>query len=106
MTGALDKVQMRLVSFKPLVKGALRGFANIQLPNGLTVNDCPVCLTNGKAWASLPSKPVLDRDGRQVEVGGKRQYAAILAWQSRETADRWSAAVIDLVERANPEALT
>jgi hypothetical protein len=49
-----DPKPMRLVSFKPLVKDALRGLANVQLPNGLLINDCPICISKGKAWASLP----------------------------------------------------
>jgi hypothetical protein len=96
--------QMRLVSFKPLIKGALRGFANIELPNGLKIDDCTVCISNGRAWASLPSKPVLDRDGRHVEKDGKKQYAAILHWPDRETSDRWSEAVVALVRAEHPEA--
>jgi hypothetical protein len=96
--------RMRLASFKPLVKGALRGFATVVLPSELKIEECPICISNGKAWASLPSKPVL-RDGRQVEKDGKKQFAAILAWPDRETADRWSNAVIELVRAEHPEAL-
>ena len=97
--------RMRLASFKPLVKGALRGFANVELPNGLKIDECPVCVSNGKAWASLPSKPVL-RDGRQIERDGKKQFAAILAWPDRETADRWSNALVALIRAQHPEALS
>jgi len=95
--------QMRLISFKAINKGALIGFATVELPIGLTISDCPVCLSGGKAWASLPSKPVLDRDGRHAEKSGKRQYTAILAWPDRETANRWSDAVIALVHAEHPE---
>jgi hypothetical protein len=63
-----DPKPMRLVSFKPLVKDALRGLANVQLPNGLLINDCPICISKRKAWASLPGKLVLGRDGRKVEA--------------------------------------
>ena len=97
--------RMRLISFKPLVKGALRGFVNVELPNELTVTDCPVCTSGGKVWASLPSKPVLDRDGKHVEINGKRQYCAILSWADRQTADRWSEAVVALLREAHPDAL-
>jgi DNA-binding cell septation regulator SpoVG len=96
---------MRLVSFKPLVKGALRGFANVELPNGLRIDDCPICVGGNGAWAALPSKPVLDREGKQVETDGKRQYAALLHWPDRETQDRWSDAVVALVRQAHSEAL-
>jgi hypothetical protein len=36
---------------------------------------------------------------------GKPQYANIMRWRTRELADRWSAAVIELVRQANPDAL-
>ncbi len=100
-----DHPRMRLVSFKPLTKGALRGFATVQLPIGLTIEDCPVLVGTNGPWATLPGKPVIGRDGRQVNVGGKSQYAAILKWRDRELADRWSAAVVELVRQHHPDAL-
>src|ERR1700676_42425 len=94
---ALDqKPRLRLISFKPLRKNSLRGFANLELPNGLRISDCPVLVSNGKAWATLPSKPVLDRDGKQVEVESKRRYCALIEWKSRELADGFSQAVVTL----------
>ena len=42
---------------------------------------------------------------RHVEQGGKKKYAPILQWADRATADRWSAAVVDLVRQHNPDAL-
>lgn len=101
MTGAGDRPRMTLEAFKPLRKGALIGFASVRLPAGLLIADCPVCTSHGKTWASLPSKPVLDRDGRHVEKDGKKQYAAILQWSDRATADRWSAALVELVRASH-----
>jgi hypothetical protein len=104
MTGTMPR-RMRLVSFKPLAKGALRGFAHLELPNGLRITDCPVLTSNGKAWATLPSKPVLDREGRHVEVSGKKQYASILEWRDRDLSDRFSSAVVELVRAKHSDAL-
>ena len=98
-----DRPRMRLEGFKALRKGSLLGFASIRLPNGLTVADCPIFMSHEKCWASLPSKPVLDREGRHVEQAGKKRYASILSWDDRATADRWSAAVVDLVREQYPE---
>src|SRR6516165_3189519 len=53
-----------LVAWHPTVKGALQGFATVEFPIGFRLIDCPVLVSNGKAWVSLPGKPVLDRDGR------------------------------------------
>jgi DNA-binding cell septation regulator SpoVG len=105
MTGADTRPRMRLLAFKPLRKGSLIGFAEVTLPNGLTISDIPVCTSHGKVWASLPSKAILDRDGRHVEQDGKRKYVPILQWADRSTNDRWSDAVIALVRERHPDAL-
>jgi hypothetical protein len=104
--GRPEPKRMRLIGFKAVEGGgALRGFASIELPSGLQVQDCPILVGQNGPWAALPSKPVLDRDGRHVETNGKRQYAALLKWRDRDLTNRWSAAVIELVRAAHPEAL-
>jgi hypothetical protein len=105
MTDIDDRPRMTLEAFRPMVKGALRGFATVRLPIGLLIADIPVCTSHGKVWASLPSKPILDRDGRHAEEGGKKKYAPILAWSDRVTADKWSDAVVALVREQHPDAL-
>jgi hypothetical protein len=100
-----EKSQMRLISFKPLVKGSLRGFATVQLPIGLTIEDCPVLVGRNGAWAALPAKPVLDREGRQVKPDGKPQYIPVLKWRDRDLTDRFSAAVVDLIRSQHPADL-
>jgi hypothetical protein len=92
---------MRLVSWRPRVKNSLRGFAVIELPNGLKIHDVAVLVSHGKAWASMPPKPVLDRIGKRVELDGKRQYAP----GDRSIANRFSNAVVTLVREAHPNPL-
>ena len=97
---------MTLLSWRPFIKNSLRGFAEVELPSGLRISDIPVLVGRNGPWASLPSKPILDRDGAQKrDANGKPQYAPILAWRDRELSDRFSAAVIELVRAANPGAL-
>jgi hypothetical protein len=48
---------------------------------------------------------MLDPDGRHVIRDGKSQNVAILRWRSRELADKFSAAVVDLVRRTHAAAL-
>jgi hypothetical protein len=97
--------KMGRIFWKPLVKNSLRGFATVEWPIGLKLVDCPVCVPNGKTWASLPSKPVLDREGKHAEVSRKKQYASILERRDRELANRFSDAVLNLVRAQHPEAL-
>lgn len=100
-----ERPRMRLISWKPLRKNSLRGFATVELPIGLKIVDCLVLVSNGKAWATLPSKPVLDAEGRHAKPDGKAQYASVLEWRSRDLSDRFSAAVVALVRERHLEDL-
>jgi hypothetical protein len=75
-----------------------------QLPSGLQIDDIAVHVREGRAWASLPARLMLDADGRHVVRECKPQYATIMRRRTRELADRWSATV-ELVREANPDAL-
>jgi hypothetical protein len=97
--------RMRLISFKRLPRGALRGFANIKLPNVLRISECPVFVSGDKAWAALPAKPAFDRSGKRIQVNGKGQFSTIIEWPSREVRDRFSTALVELVRNAHPGAL-
>ena len=101
-----EQKRMRLIAWKPLVKNSLRGFATVLLPIGLKISDVPVLISNGKTWASLPSKPQVDKDGRHKrDVNGKLAYTAILEWKDRDLSDRFSQAVVALVRAEHPDAL-
>ena len=105
MSAENGRRRLRLVSFKTLKKGGLLGFATIEMAPGLTIADCPLQSSRGRVWCGLPAKPVLDPEGRQVEVSGKKQYAAILKWRDRDLSDRFSERVVELVREQYPEAL-
>lgn len=101
-----ERPRLRITEWRPLIKNTLRGFCIIELPSGLIVREVSVHTKNGKAWASLPSRPQLDGDGRQVvNHAGKKQYTALLGWRDRDLSDRFSIAVIDAVLAAHPDAL-
>jgi hypothetical protein len=101
--GTAAKPGMRLISWKPLLKGALRGFATVELPIGLTIADIPVLVSHGVPWATLPSKPQLDQDGRhRRDANGKPAYSPILRWRDKDLSNRFSATVVELVRAAHP----
>jgi hypothetical protein len=95
---------MALRRWRPLRRGTLLGFADITLPIGLQIDDVAVHSRDGRAWASMPARPMLE-DGRHVIRDGKPAYARILAWCSRDLATRFSDAVCALVRHAHPAAL-
>ena len=96
-----------LVDWKLLACNTLRGFATVALPSGLTIRDVAVHTSNGKSWASLPSKPILGSDGvaQRDQNTGKIRYTPLLEWPDRATSDRFSTAVIDAVEAKHPGAV-
>jgi hypothetical protein len=98
--------RMKLMSFRPLVKNSLRGFVSLELPNGLRLLECPVLVSHGKAWVSLPGRPILDENGRHKrDLNDKLQYAPVIQWRDRDLSDRFSDAVIALIREAHPGAL-
>jgi DNA-binding cell septation regulator SpoVG len=98
---------LRLVSFRAITKGQLRGFCAIELPPGLILSDLPVMIGNdGRPWVPLPSRPVLDENGRHKrDTNGKPEYQPIGKWISRELSDQFSARVVGLIEEQYPGAL-
>jgi hypothetical protein len=89
---------IRLRGFRLVPKGALIGYA-VELPSALLVHDCPIFhAKDGSAWAALPATPVTGRHGR-------RQFAPMVEWRSPELGNRFSAAVIALIDQACPGAL-
>jgi hypothetical protein len=111
---SVERPRMNVVGWKPLVKGTFHGFASVELPIGLNglntlsalkVFDCPVSVGPKGPWASLASKFVLDREGRQARPNGKPRFAPVLECRNRELADRFSTAIVALIRAAHPDAL-
>jgi hypothetical protein len=101
-----ERPRMRLLAWRPLQKGALRGFASVQLPIGLQIEDCPVYVGRNGPWATLPSRPMIDGDGRHKrDTNGKPQYSAILKWRDRDLQSRFSDTLIALFLEQSPAAL-
>jgi hypothetical protein len=82
--------RMTLRKWKRIQKGARIGVAGIALPFGgswLDIDDVPILMTNGKAWAIWPGKPVVAPDGRIAPPGqlqaAVRQHSALARSRSR-----------------------
>jgi hypothetical protein len=98
--------KMRLLAWKAVVKNSLRGFVDIELPNGLNIFGIALMVGRNGPWASLPAKPQIDKDGRQkLDANSKAAYAPTLEWRDRELADRFSDAVVAILLEAHPDAL-
>jgi hypothetical protein len=97
---------MRLVEWRLVRRNSLCGFASVELPSGLVIEDCPLLATAGPACVSLPSRPMIWPDGAPLShEAGKARYATMLRWRNRTTDDRWSAAVVAFVRETHPDSL-
>ncbi len=98
---------MRLISFRPVITGALRGYANVEWrAAGLIWLGVAIFVgADGKGWASLPAAPVIDAAGRHHIIDGKKQYRATTEWLDRARSDQFSAQVIALLLHKYPHAL-
>jgi hypothetical protein len=62
--------------------------------------------SNGRAWATLPGKPIINADGTVArDEKGKVRYVSILEWADRAAADRFGAALLVAMRAEHPNAL-
>ena len=95
-----DALQVRLLLWRPVLKGSLRGFARIRLGSTLVINEVAVFQGNGRSWAGMPGRAMLAADGTAMrDVNGKQRYVPLLEWTSREASDRFSEGVIAAIQR-------
>ena len=93
--------------FSPRVRASLRGFCSkVLLPSGMVLHDVAIYQDGQAAWASPPSKPMLDRNGVAMkDADGKIRYAPVVSFASRQACDEFSHAVIAALRTAHPDAL-
>jgi hypothetical protein len=98
--------RMVLRRWRPMRRNPLVGFADITLPIGLQIDDVAVLTSHGKAWTTLPARPVITADGRVAKLPGssKTQYVAFLRWRDRAQNDAFSQRVVELVRAIDPGA--
>ncbi len=100
----MSGIQIR--DWRPMRKGALLGFAKVELPSGMILADCTVMLGDRGAWVSPPSKPMLDRGGVAMkDSNGRVRYTPLVEFTSKEIRQRFSDAVVDGLRAAHPEAI-
>lgn len=97
---------MKIIEWRPLDKGALKGFVTAELENGLIIKDMPVLTGKFGPWVNLPAKPQYNADGTpKLGQNGKQQYVALLEWCNRELQGKFSEAVLNLLLAEHPDAL-
>jgi hypothetical protein len=90
--------------WKPRQSGTLRGFCTAHLPSGMILHEVGIHTRNGSWWAAPTSKPMLSREGTALrDESDKIRYAPIVSFNTKQTRDRLSHAVVDALRRAHPE---
>lgn len=95
---------IRILDWRPMQKGALLGFAKIELPSGMIIVDCTICTGPNGPWASPPSKAMIGRDGLVMkDQADKVRYQPLIEFTSKDVRNRWSDAVLQAVREAHPD---
>ena len=97
-------VPTRILDWRPKALNSLLGFAKVELPSGMILNDVTILTGAHGPWASPPSKPMVGRDGTVMKGDdGKVRYTPIVEFTSKEIRTRWSDSVIEALRAARPE---
>ena len=92
---AEGKLTVEVVEFKAMDRNTLRGFLVVRIPAmRLTIRDLMVHESHEKRWIALPSKAQISREQEVVKRDGKIQYSPILAFDTKDVGDAFSAAVL------------
>ena len=77
--------------WRPVARGALLGFARVELPSGMIISDVTILSGSSGHWASPPSRPQIGKDGTVVkDDAGKIRYSPIIEFRDKVTRNRWS----------------
>lgn len=97
-------IKFLILEWREMRRNSLLGFARVELPSGMILNDVTIMSGDRGPWASPPSKPMIGRDGTVMKDGsGKTKYSPIIEFSSKDLRDRWSESVIDAMRDAHPE---
>jgi DNA-binding cell septation regulator SpoVG len=96
---------MIIRDWRPYVSGGLHGYVRVELDSGLVIPGIKVMAGSRGPFVLLPEQPVL-KDGKlKRDINNRVVYAATVQWRDRATADKFSAAVIELLLQRYPNAL-
>src|SRR3954465_15586562 len=91
------------ISFQERRSGpTLLGYADVHVggPFKFKLYGLSVPPRAGPRWACLPSRPVLDREGKHArDDAGKLRFVATMAWDSARLTSAFSNAVVEAVAR-------
>jgi hypothetical protein len=76
----------------------------VEFPTNLQISNIPIFAGQNDPFAALPSRPVLDQEGRQKhDINANPHYLPFLQWRDRSLSDWFSDSTVALVLKANAE---
>jgi hypothetical protein len=86
---------MKCIAFKPLERGAMLGFADLQMDSGLVIMDCILFESGARRWCNPPGRPALTTDKKpMLDDAGKLIYSVVIDFATKEVRSKWSAAAV------------
>jgi hypothetical protein len=94
--GGKPRQQMVATNWRPREQNTLRGSFDLLEASGQKLHDCTLHEKGAARWIALPSRPVLDSDGK-VRIGpdGKRLYVPSVSIPEPGDRERFALAAID-----------
>jgi hypothetical protein len=101
-----DSAQRRCTvprSWKPIRKGALIGIALVSSPSRLLIDDVPVLLSHGGAWATLAAKLVITSEVAKVHGTCEAQRVSFRRRCDRAQRQEFSTPIVEPVRARDPK---
>ena len=102
-----SQLHVRCTHWQPLKRGALLGYAAIELvAYGVTINSIPIFTeADSSLRAGVPTHPLLGSDGAPILKGGKPARMPTLAFADTETRERFLRAAVAALRAKFPAGL-
>lgn len=94
----------KILAWVPVPRNTLLGFAKVEFPSGLIINDVTILAGARGPWAAPPNKVLTGRDGAIMrDENGKVRYWPIIEFRDKETRNAWSDSIIEAMRAVHPE---
>ena len=88
----MTRAEIVVSDWKPCEKNTLRGFFSATLPSGMVLHRLMLHVKGESRWVATPSREWSDPQGQ-------KQFAKLIEFTDRATADRFRDAVLDALDK-------
>ncbi len=81
---------MSIDNWKPIFRGALRGFFTVTLSSGMVIHQCQTFEKNGKRWFNPPSQSYVS--------SGVTNYKPTIEFTDKATRELWSDSILQALD--------